>query len=57
MSRTAHLAHSGLREHHPDLSVASLRDAIGTLVNAADHGPQALFAEARIRTSISGLQS
>jgi DNA-binding PucR family transcriptional regulator len=48
MSRTAHLAHTGVLEHHPDLSIASLRDAIGTLVNAADHGPQALLSEARI---------
>jgi sugar diacid utilization regulator len=48
MSRTAHLAHTGVPEHHPDPSLTSLRAAIGTLVNAADHGPQALFSEARI---------
>jgi sugar diacid utilization regulator len=35
-------------DHPPVLSIDSLREAIGTLVNAADHGPQALFSEARI---------
>ncbi|MGY2850699.1 sugar diacid utilization regulator [Bradyrhizobium sp. USDA 4509] len=47
MSRTAPLAHVVL-EPHPALPVAFLKDAIGTLVNAADHGTQALFSEARI---------
>jgi putative methionine-R-sulfoxide reductase with GAF domain len=48
MSRTAHLAHTGVLEQHPGLSISLLEDAIGTLANAADHGPQALFSEARI---------
>ena len=48
MSRTAHLADTGVLGTHTKLSGDLLRDAIGTLVNAADHGPQALFSEARI---------
>jgi putative methionine-R-sulfoxide reductase with GAF domain len=48
MTRTAHLAHAGALEHPPVLSIDSLKEAIGTLVNAADHGPQALFSEARV---------
>src|SRR5215469_17044918 len=48
MNRTAHLAHTGVLEHSPALSIDSLKEAIGTLVNAAEHGPQALFSEARI---------
>ena len=48
MSRTAHLAHTGVIDYHPDLLIDLLREAIGALANAADHGPQALFSEARI---------
>ncbi|KWV48445.1 hypothetical protein AS156_18380 [Bradyrhizobium macuxiense] len=47
MGRTAPVAHA-LLEPHSALPVAFLKDAIGTLANAADHGPQALFFEARI---------
>ncbi|MBR0801570.1 GAF domain-containing protein [Bradyrhizobium jicamae] len=46
MSRTAPLAYVALEPHLAP--GALLKDAIGTLVNAADHGPQALFSEARI---------
>jgi sugar diacid utilization regulator len=48
MSRTAHSARTGVLDHHPAFSIDGLREAIGTLANAADHGPQALFSEARI---------
>jgi sugar diacid utilization regulator len=48
MSRSAHLAQTGVLEHYPDLSIDLLKEAIGMIVNAADRGPQALFSEARI---------
>ncbi|WP_454617635.1 helix-turn-helix domain-containing protein [Bradyrhizobium cenepequi] len=48
MSRTAHFAQMEALADHPDLALEPLRQAIVTLANAADRGPQALFAEARI---------
>ncbi|MCP3459371.1 MULTISPECIES: GAF domain-containing protein [unclassified Bradyrhizobium] len=48
MSRTALLAQKGMLEGHPDFAPELLRESIVTLANAADRGPQTLFAEARI---------
>ena len=48
MSRAAQFAPTEALADHPDLRLELLRQAIVTLANAADRGPQALFAEARI---------
>ncbi|GLR91691.1 helix-turn-helix domain-containing protein [Bradyrhizobium iriomotense] len=48
MSGTALLAPRETPNDHPHLATEVLRNAIASLANAADRGPQALFAEARI---------
>jgi putative methionine-R-sulfoxide reductase with GAF domain len=48
MSMTAYLARTGVSDYPLGLSIDLLREAIDTLANAAEHGSEALFSEARI---------